>query len=322
MKLPIAAILVILTSALPALAQPTSLVADVRAKLGQQDFAAAERLIRDTQASRGSSPEWLEALSWMGRAHLAAKHLDQAEAFAGETRKLAVAALKSRPLDEEPRLPIALGAAIEVLAQVEAARGARTDAVLSLQRALTAYRGTSIEKRLQKNLNLLSLEGTRAPALDLSDALGTAPALDALKGKVVLMFFWAHWCPDCKNMAPVLAQLSERYKAEGLTVVAPSQRYGYVAGGKPATPQQETEYIEAIRKASYPVLAGQAIPLSTANHVRYGVSTTPTVVLVDRDGIVRLYHPGQMPLGELEPRVKTLLATPARASAEHAPGQH
>lgn len=322
MKALITASLIVLSASSLSLAQPASLVSDVRARLARQDFASAEQVLRQVQTERGISPEWLEALSWMGRANLAAKQFDQAEAFAQETQKLAVAALKSRPLDQEPRLPIALGAAIEVLAQVDAARGARTDAVLALQRELASYRGTSIEKRLQKNLNLLSLEGTRAPALELADSLGKPPALEALKGKVVLMFFWAHWCPDCKNMAPILARLSESYQQQGLVVVAPSQRYGYVAGGKPATADQETAYIETVRKASYPVLAGQPVPLSTANHLRYGVSTTPTVVLVDRDGVVRLYHPGQMTFEDLEPRVKALVAAPARSSAEHAPGQH
>jgi hypothetical protein len=51
------------------------------------------------------------------------------------------------------------------------------------------------------------------------------------------------------------------------------------------------------------------VPVSAANHERYGVSTTPTVVILDRAGIVRLYHPGQLTEEEFEAKLQPLLAT-------------
>ena len=74
--------------------------------------------------------------------------------------------LKTRPLDQDARLPIALGAAIEVLGQVQAQRGARTDARRFLRHKFRKYQRTSIVKRIQKNINLICLEGQPAPALD------------------------------------------------------------------------------------------------------------------------------------------------------------
>ena len=312
-----ALVFALLVQAVPLAQRAPTLVSETRAQLAKKDFAGAEKSLRDIQASAGVTPMWLEAFSWMGRAYLAEKNLDKAEAYAREAYKLAAAELKSRPMDQEPRLPIAIGAAIEVLAQVDGQRDARTDALLFLDGEIKTFEGTSIIKRLQKNRNLLSLEGTAAPALVAAYHLGPAPASMAdLKGKVVLMFFWAHWCPDCKNMAPALAQLNDTYKDRGFVIVAPSMRYGYVAGGKDATADEETKYIDSIRQASYPVLAGQPIHLSEANHLRYGVSTTPTVVLVDRDGIIRLYHPGQMTLEEMDPLVSKLAGASRTSAAQ------
>ncbi len=283
----------------------------VRAAIAADDFPAAESTLAAFKARHGQSPEWLEAHSWIARGHLAADRLDEAERAAQQTYDLAVAMLKTRPMDAEPRLPIAYGAAVEVIGQVEGRRGARSEAVVFLERERGAHAGTSIEKRIQKNINLLSLEGKEALAIDGVEHFGPAPpTLAALEGKVVLLFFWAHWCADCKAMAPVLAELDEAYRSQGLVIVAPTQRYGYVQGGLDATPAEEKPYIEQVLRQAYPALAAVSVPLDAANHLRYGVSTTPTVVLVGRTGVIGLYHPGKMTRAALEPRIKALLAAP------------
>jgi thiol-disulfide isomerase/thioredoxin len=290
-------------------AQPSPIVTEVRAAIKAGDFAAAAQTIATHRGARGWTPELLEALSWIGRGHFAAGNLDQAQTTSAETYERAMAMLKTRPLDQDARLPIALGAAIEVMAQVQAQRGERTEALAFLQKEFRTHQRTSIAKRLQKNINLISLEGQPAPALDLDEYLGARPpALASLKGKVVLLFFWAHWCSDCKQQAPILATLADKYRDRGLVVFAPTQRFGYVAGGKPASADEERQYIEQVRQQYYPVLAGQPVPISEANHIRYGVSSTPTLVLVDRAGIVRLYNPGRLTLEQLEPKVTALLA--------------
>ena len=63
-----------------------------------------------------------------------------------------------------------------------------------------------------------------------------------------------------------------------------------------------------MQRSAYGALGQVATPLGDANHKRYGVRTTPTLVLVDRKGIVRLYNPGQLPADTLEPLVARLLA--------------
>lgn len=289
--------------------QAPDVISAVRAAVAQRNFGAGERIVAEHRAAHGVTPEMLEALSWLGRGALASKQWEKAEDYATRTYDLARAALKDRSIDQEPHLPIALGAAIEVQAHVRAELGARSEAVLILQRERDTYKGTSLVKRIQKNIHLLSLEGKAAPPIDVSEYLGPKPLpLAELRGKVVMLFFWAHWCPDCKVQSPILARLMVKYAPQGLSLVAPSQRYGYVARGKPATPDEELRYIRSVRDTSYGFLADQPVPLSEVNHVRYGVSTTPTLVLVDRAGVVRLYHPGRMTEEELEPLIGGLVA--------------
>lgn len=302
------ALLTVVVASSNVVAQTSPLVVEVRAAIKANDLAKAAAAVSGFRKAQGVTPEMLEAQSWIGRGALAAGDLNQAERVARDTYELSTAMLKSRGLDQEPRLPIALGAAIEVLGQVQGQRGARTDALVFLQREFSTHQRTSIAKRIQKNINLISLEGQAAPALDLSEHLGPAPpTLASLKGKVVLLFFWAHWCSDCKQVGPVLATLADKYRSRGLVVFAPTQRFGYVAGGKEAPADEELRYIDQVRQQFYPVLAGQPVPVSEANHLRYGVSSTPTLVLVDRAGIVRLYNPGRLTMEQLEPKVTALL---------------
>jgi DsbC/DsbD-like thiol-disulfide interchange protein/thiol-disulfide isomerase/thioredoxin len=287
---------------------PAAIVTAVRSANAAKDFALGEKLVADYRAARGITPEYLLAHSWLGRGALAAGELDRAEADARTTYELCRDQLRLRPLDQETQLPTAFSAAIEVLGQVLAARGARSEAVAFLEAQLKSYGDTSIAKRIQKNLNLVSLEGTPAPELGGTETLGVAtPALATLRGRVVLLFFWAHWCPDCKEQGPLLEKLLAKYGPQGLSIVAPTQRYGYAAAGAVAGAEEEKRYIAEVQRQYYPWLTTVPVPLAEANHRRYGVSTTPTLVLVDRAGIVRSYHPGKMTEAELDAAIRKLL---------------
>jgi len=297
---------------------PTTIVKDVRTAIActtwpcspKPDLSGGEALLTQYRSAHGTTSDALEALSWLGRAALAGHQLDKASAYAAETYALAVAALKQRTLEGDVPLEVALGTAIEVQAQARAARGQRSDAVYFLRRELDTYRGTPLHRRIQKNLHLLSLEGQPAPALEDGDVLGRPmPRVEALKGSVVLLFFWAHWCPDCKAQAPILSKVLDRYRNDGLIVVAPTQRYGYTVRRSPTSPDEELRYIAQIRDTFYSFLRDEPVPVSEANHTRYGVSTTPTLVLIDRREVVRLYHPGTMTEEELSAAIEPLLAS-------------
>jgi thiol-disulfide isomerase/thioredoxin len=275
----------------------SGIVSEVRSAIARHDFQLAESHIQKYRSEHGITPEMIEALSWLGRGALASKELEKAEQYAQQTQKLVLEQLKKRGLDAEPSLPLALGAAIEVQSQVMAARGEGGEAVAFLQKELAAYGNTSIRTRIQKNINLLSLEGKPPPPLS------GYPPLAQWKGHPVLLFFWAHWCPDCKSEVPVLARLMDEYGNRGLVLIGPTQRYGYTARGEAASPEQELRYIEEVRKKYYAPLSEMAAPVSEENFKTYGASTVPTLVLIDRQGIVRMYHPGKMSYEELSAQI-------------------
>jgi thiol-disulfide isomerase/thioredoxin len=281
------------------------LIGDVRGQLAQNGLSQAEAELRSYKAQKGVTPEYLEALSWMARGAAAAQQWDQAVAYASETRRLCEGQLAKRKLDAEPHLPIALGAAYEVIAQEMAAKGQRAQAISLLRSAVARYGGTSIRARLQKNLNLLALIGQSAPPLQETQYLGPKPpTLVSLKGSPVLLFFWAHWCVDCKAEVPVIARLRQEFAGEGLVVIGPTQLYGYAAQGADATPTQERTYIESVRGRYYSALPDMPVPLSRHNFDAYGASTTPTLVVLNRAGKVEMYHPGAMSYDDLRAAIQ------------------
>jgi thiol-disulfide isomerase/thioredoxin len=305
-----AGILLCVPSVAPLAAQ-SDLIGDVRTQIAQNGFSAAESELSAYKVQHGVTSEYLEALSWMARGAAAMKQWDQAAAYASQTRSLSQQQLATtkRKLDAEPHLPIALGAAYEVLAQEMAEKGQSAKAVSLLRSALERYGNTSIRARLQKSLNLLVLVGQPAPPLQVTQYLGPKPpALASLKGSPVLLFFWAHWCADCKAEAPVIARLRQEFASEGLVVIGPTQLYGYGAKGADAAPGQERAYIEAVRARYYDSLQDMPVPLNKQNFNAYGASTTPTLVVLNRAGQVAMYHPGALSYDDLRSAVQKAVA--------------
>ncbi|MEZ5364722.1 MAG: TlpA disulfide reductase family protein [Bryobacterales bacterium] len=281
------------------------------AQLKQLAFAGEAQAARDmAERARGNyrpdHPGLLEALSWVGRAGVLGENWEIAEAYGTEVYEQASQLAAEHGVDASAQLSTALGAAIEVLGKTYDAAGDRARAAHFLHEERDKYRGTSIETRIQKNYLLISIEGKPMPPLAADRFIGEPIPIET-KGKVAVFYFWAHWCADCKAQKPALIELHERYADQGLAIIGPTHLFGYAAGGRPATEDEEIAYIEGPWQKLYGLPDWMPKPLGQENWGAFGVSTTPTIVIADRAGIVRLYHPGKMTFEELEAAVQPLL---------------
>jgi thiol-disulfide isomerase/thioredoxin len=267
---------------------------------------ARVRLDAERDKADQRSARWLAAESWLARAAFFAKRWDAAERHADRVLQGVESLLLTASVDSDSDLATAAGAAIEVKGHALANQNQHAGAIGFLRAQRCRFVGTSIETRIQKNLLLIDLEGKPMPPLEADRFIGPELPID-IEGKVALFYFWAHWCSDCKAQKPALLALHRQYSDRGLRIIGPTRLFGYAAGGEDARPQQEIAYIEGPWQQTYPLPAWMPKPLSEANFVNFGVSTTPTLVLVDRQGVVRLYHPGGMSFDELEAALKPLL---------------
>lgn len=274
-----------------------AVVSEVRYKISAGDLSSAEALVEDYQRANGVNSEYAAAVSWLARGALILGETDTAARYLAQTKTVTDELLKTRKVADDSFLEGALGTSIEVEARIMAARGKRDQAVAFLESELPRWKTWWILARIHKNLDLLTIEGQPAPDLDAS-----------YRGSPVLMFLWAHWCGDCKAQGPVIARIRQKYEARGLRVVAPTRRYGEVPNVEHPTAEQEDQEIDRAWKAYYGGLDGASHPVSDSLMLDYGVSSTPTLVLIDRDGIVRMYRPTRMTEAELSRRIEAVLA--------------
>lgn len=297
--LPLAALAAALL--VPSSAHAGDLVRGVRYKLSAGDLASGQAAVEAWRKKSGVDAEYLDAVGWLARGAQMLGRPDLAAAYVAELRREIPA--------EKAELLIPLGAAIEVEGKLRLARDGRGAAVAFLEGELARAKDTALRSRIRKNVNLLSLEGQPAPALGLADHVGPAPKpLAELNGRPVLLFLFARWCGDCKAEAPALARLSSAYASKGLAVVAATRLYGPGEDGKPATPAEEKALVEKTWRESYPGLENVPVVVDTETMVSYGASATPTYVLIDRKGVVRLYAPTRLAESELARRIEEVLA--------------
>jgi len=145
------------------------------------------------------------------------------------------------------------------------------------------------------------VKGNSAPDFVLTDLQGHNVKLSDLRGKAVVLNFWATWCPPCKEEIPWFVELQKRYGAEGLQVVGVSM--------DDDSDQKSVVKFAAENSINYPVLLGKQ---NVADQYG-GISYLPTTFYIDRNGVVMERVFGQPGRSEIEQNVKKAIASKPRS---------
>jgi cytochrome c biogenesis protein CcmG, thiol:disulfide interchange protein DsbE len=137
--------------------------------------------------------------------------------------------------------------------------------------------------------------GTPAPSFAVTTLDGRSMALDDLRGQVVLLNFWATWCPPCRVEMPGFQAVYDKHRERGFTIVGVSTDL--------RGQDHVREFLEE-RSITYP------IAMATASVVRDygGASALPTSFLIDRRGNIRHHVRGYFAETTLNAAVERLLA--------------
>ncbi len=145
--------------------------------------------------------------------------------------------------------------------------------------------------------------GNPAPALNVSELGGQTFDLSALRGKVVIVNFWATWCPPCREEMPALDAFYRRYHGQGLEMI----------GLSADRPHDRSDVTKVMQSYSYP-----AAMLDDAKVNDFGTpDALPMTVVVDGNGVVRAkFTPDQTKVTEKSLSDAVLPLLPQKSAAE------
>jgi peroxiredoxin len=132
-----------------------------------------------------------------------------------------------------------------------------------------------------------------APEFTLNDSAGNSVNLSSLRGKVVLLNFWATWCGGCQIEISWFMEFQARYKNDGLAVIGISTDDD---GWKSVSPYMKE------KKLNYTIMVDDAKVGKL-----YGLDSMPMTILIDRDGKIAAKHVGLVSKSEYKAEIETVL---------------
>ena len=153
----------------------------------------------------------------------------------------------------------------------------------------------------QRRVSELIKVGSPAPDIELPGPDGKSRKLSDLKGKVVLLDFWASWCGPCRKANPKVVEVYKKYKADGFTVASVSldgldtrTRKRYPADQIPSQlERQKDRWLKAIEQDQllWDWHVSDLKKWESAPAASYGVKSIPKTFLIDRDGNIASIDP-------------------------------
>ena len=135
--------------------------------------------------------------------------------------------------------------------------------------------------------------GVAAPAFSGTNLSGEKVELAGLRGRVVLLDFWATWCPPCVASMPHLQRLQDEFGAKGLVVLGVNQEPGQ---------EDRVRYFLKQSRVTFPSVVDPG-----KIHVEYGVYSFPSSFVIDRQGIIRATFRGPASEAQLRSAIEPVL---------------
>ncbi len=138
--------------------------------------------------------------------------------------------------------------------------------------------------------------GKARPDFALPDLQDKSRDIAHWNGKVIMLNFWASWCPPCRREMPDFVKLYEHYHTKGFTIV----------GVAIDTKQNVQDFADPLG-VDYPILIGETQAISIAKQYGNRLGILPYTVIIGRDGRIVATHPGELSYAEAEALIKPLL---------------
>ncbi|WP_412851875.1 TlpA family protein disulfide reductase [Ectothiorhodospira shaposhnikovii] len=138
--------------------------------------------------------------------------------------------------------------------------------------------------------------GQQRPDFILPDMQGRERTISEWDNQVVLVNFWATWCPPCRKEMPTFVEMQEAHEAAGFTIVAVA-----------IDEHQAVRDFMDTHMVNFPVLIGEDTAMDVARRYGNRFGSLPYSVLLDREGRIRYIHAGELTRATLERELRPLL---------------